>query len=60
SARYVEAGIHVMADSTTIGIVGKVYAGMEASGVLELLGNGAKIKGGGMVELSANGQTSDT
>lgn len=60
SARYVEAGSHVMADSTTKGIGGKVYAGMEASGGLELLGNGAKIKGGGMVELSANGQTSDT
>ena len=31
SARYVEAGSHVMADSTTKGIGGKVYAGMEAS-----------------------------
>lgn len=67
SARYVEAGTHVMADSTTKGIGGKVYAGADGSLKLstpgaELLGYGASAsaKAGAMVELSANGQTSDT
>ncbi len=64
SARYVEAGTHVMADSTTQAAGGKVYAGGEitAKTGLEAFGNGGGIalKGGGLVEISTSGQTSDT
>lgn len=64
SARYVEAGTHVMADSTIQAAGGKVYAGGEATAKAGLeafgSGGGVALKGGGLVEISTSGQASDT
>lgn len=64
TARYVEAGSHVLADSKVESAGGKVYAGGEAvakAGIEAFgTGGGVSLRGGTMVEISTNGQASDT